>query len=229
MSPITWIHIAGGLAALASGTAAVAVRKGGSLHARFGTGFVAAMFVLGVTAAILEPLKSPPESPVGGIMVCYFVATAWMAARRHRGVPGRLEKFACAAVLAIGALIGLRGVELALAPLPPTQPPGPFALFALGAICLGAGLGDLRFVLRGTLSPTQRIRRHLWRMCFAFFIATGSFFLGQQKVLPQAWHGSPVLLVLAFAPFALMVFHLVRVRAARPLALPSRLSVPAEE
>ena len=145
-----------------------------------------------------------------------------MAARRHRGVPGRFEKFACAAVLAIGALIVLRGVELALAPLPPKQPPGPFALFALGAICLGAGLGDLRFVLRGTLSPTQRIRRHLWRMCFAFFIATGSFFLGQQKVLPQAWHGSPVLLVLAFAPFALMLFHLVRVRAARPMPSLSR-------
>ena len=222
MHPITWIHVAAGLVALATGTVAAAARKGGSLHARFGTGFVAAMAVLGVTAAILEPLKTPPESPVGGIMVCYFVATAWMAARRRRGVPGRFEKLACAAVLAIGALIVLRGVELALAPLPPKQPPGPFALFALGAICLAAGLGDLRFVLRGTLSPTQRIRRHLWRMCFAFFIATGSFFLGQQKVLPQAWHGSPVLLVLAFAPFALMLFHLARVRASRPMPSLSR-------
>jgi hypothetical protein len=229
MHAITWIHIAGGLVALASGTVAVAVRKGGSLHARFGTGFVVAMFVLGVTAAILEPLKTPPESPVGGVMVCYFVATAWMAARRHRGVAGRFEKLACAAVLAIGALIVLRGVELALAPVPPTRPPGPFELFALGAVCLGAGLGDLRWILRGALSPTQRIRRHLWRMCFAFFIATGSFFLGQQKVLPQALHGSPVLLVLAFAPFALMLFWLVRVRSPRSHALTPLPSLPLED
>ena len=50
-------------------------------------------------------------------------------------------------------------------------------------------------------------------MCFAFFIATGSFFLGQQDVLPAAVRGSPVLFVLAFAPFAVMAFWLVRVRA----------------
>jgi hypothetical protein len=49
-------------------------------------------------------------------------------------------------------------------------------------------------------------------MCFAFFIATGSFFLGQQKVMPKIVHGSPVLFVLAFAPFAVMLFWLIRVR-----------------
>jgi hypothetical protein len=57
-----------------------------------------------------------------------------------------------------------------------------------------------------------RISRHLWRMCFAFFIATGSFFLGQQDVLPEAVRGSPILFVLAFAPIALMLFWFVRVR-----------------
>jgi hypothetical protein len=49
-------------------------------------------------------------------------------------------------------------------------------------------------------------------MCFAFFIATGSFFLGQQKVMPVAVRDSPILFVLAFAPFAVMLFWLVRVR-----------------
>jgi len=88
-------------------------------------------------------------------------------------------------------------------------------MLATGGICLLAGVGDLRFILRGTASTTQRISRHLWRMCFAFFIATGSFFLGQQDVLPQALRGSPILLILAFAPFALMLFWLVLVRFAR--------------
>jgi hypothetical protein len=77
---------------------------------------------------------------------------------------------------------------------------------------------DLRFIVRGTLSASQRIARHLWRMCFAFFIATGSFFLGQQDVLPQALRGSPILLVLAFAPFALMLFWLARVRFSRRIS-----------
>ena len=52
-------------------------------------------------------------------------------------------------------------------------------------------------------------------MCFAFFIATGSFFLGQQDVLPSAVRGSPILFVLAFAPFAVMAFWLVRLRFAK--------------
>jgi hypothetical protein len=43
-------------------------------------------------------------------------------------------------------------------------------------------------------------------MCFAFFVATGSFFMGQQDVLPQVVRGSPVLFVLALAPIALMLF-----------------------
>jgi hypothetical protein len=99
-------------------------------------------------------------------------------------------------------------------------------VLVLGAICLGAGLGDLRFVLRGQLSPSQRIARHLWRMCFAFFIATGSFFLGQQDalqaVLPFAVRGSPLLFVLAFAPFAVMLAWLVRTRRSRKPLLSSQ-------
>jgi hypothetical protein len=55
-------------------------------------------------------------------------------------------------------------------------------------------------------------------MCFAFFIATGSFFLGQQDVLPRAVRGSPILFLLAFAPFAIMAFWLVRLRFGKALA-----------
>ena len=132
--------------------------------------------------------------------------------RRRDGTPGLFEKIACAIVLMIALAIIAGGFELALSPSPPSGPPGPFVLFALGGLCLLAGVADLRFILRGKLSATQRISRHLWRMCFAFFIATGSFFLGQQDVLPEAMRGSPFLFVLAFAPFALMFFWLVRIR-----------------
>jgi hypothetical protein len=133
-------------------------------------------------------------------------------------------------VLVIAALNIGHAFEIALAPTGQFPgPPGPVGLFVLGAICLLAGLGDLRFILRGKLSATQRISRHLWRMCFAFFIATGSFFLGQQDVLPQALRGSPVLFVLAFAPFALMLFWLARVRFSRSGQLKQYLSLHAED
>jgi len=204
---IMWIHIAGGLTALLAGTAAVAARKGGALHAKAGTWFFAAMLVLGVTASILEPFRSPvPGSPIGGLIVCYFVATSWVAARRRDGTTGRFEILACAGALGIGALMVWGGLKGA------TTPAGPGPVFAIAGVVLLAGLLDLNAILRAKLTTAQRIARHLWRMCFAFFIATGSFFLGQQDVLPAAVRGSPVLFVLAFAPFGVMAFWLVRVR-----------------
>jgi hypothetical protein len=91
-------------------------------------------------------------------------------------------------------------------------PVGSGPVFALACVCLLAGLLDLNAILRSSLTPSQRISRHLWRMCFAFFIATGSFFLGQQDVLPRAMRDSPALFLLAFAPFGVMAFWLVRLR-----------------
>ena len=211
-SSIMWIHIAGGVIALLSGTMAVAVRKGGAPHVKAGTWFFASMLVLGVTAAILEPYRPVPGSPVGGIMVCYFVATSWVAARRRDGTTGRFEIAACAAALVMAALMAWGGFT------GETTPAGPGPIFALGAICLLAGLLDLNAILRRKLKPAQRIARHLWRVCFAFFIATGSFVLGQQDALPEAVRGSPFLFVLAFAPFAVMAFWLVRVRFPKAIA-----------
>ena len=240
MNGLTWIHIAGGVVALGAGAVAVAARKGGREHVAAGIAFAASMLVLGVTASIIGPFASPPQSPVGGIMVCYFVATGWLAAHRRSGRPGTFEKIACAVVLVMAALIIVDGVQRTLAPSGQfTGPPAPGAILLLGGLCLVAGMGDLRYLMRGTLSATQRLSRHLWRMCFAFFIATGSFFLGQQDVLPEVVRGSPILFVLAFAPFAFMLFWLVRVRFSRVgppragLSMSGQLeqppSLPAEE
>lgn len=207
MNGIMGIHIAAGLIALISGAIAFGVRKGGAMHRSVGTWFFASMLVLGVTASILEPFRSPPGSPIGGIMVCYFVATAWVAARRRDGTTGKFEVIACTAALGLAALIfwdAFAGTG--------TTPAGRGPIFAFAGLCLIAGLLDLNAILRAKLTPAQRIARHLWRTCVAFFIATGSFFLGQQDALPTAVRGSPVLFVLAFAPFALMLFWLVRVR-----------------
>ena len=217
------MHIAGGLVALVSGAVAVASRKGGAMHASAGTWFFAAMLVLGVTASILEPFRSPPGSPVGGIMVCYFVATSWAAARRRDGTTGKFEIIACAAALGMAVLSAWGGFTGAA-----TTPAGRGPVFALGGICLLAGLLDLNAILRAKLTAAQRISRHLWRMCFAFFIATGSFFLGQQDVLPEPVRGTPILFVLAFSPFAVMLFWLVRLRLESAFAARSRRSVKAQ-
>jgi uncharacterized membrane protein len=75
-----------------------------------------------------------------------------------------------------------------------------------------AAAGDICMMVQGGLSGTKRLVRHLWRMCFGLFIATGSFFLGQQQVFPAALRGSILLVVLAIMPLILLVFWLFRVR-----------------
>lgn len=207
MNGLMAIHIAAGLVALPSGALAVGARKGSHLHRRAGTLFAASMLVLGLTAAILEPFRTPPGSPVAGLFVCYFIATSWVTARQGDGATGRFEIFAGAVALGTAALMVLGAIGGSS-----TTPVGAGPVFALAGLCLFAGIGDIRAYRLRRLTSGQRLSRHLWRMCLAFFIATGSFFLGQQDVLPAAVRGSPFLLVLAFAPFAVMVFWLARLR-----------------
>ena len=213
MNPLLIAHIAGGLIAILAGIAAVAARKGSRLHANAGTWFAVSMLLLGVTATILARMKAEPESGLGGILTCYFVATSWVTARRRDGTTGKFEIVACLLALGTGATIAWGGLMGAA-----TTPAGRGPVFAIAAICLLAGLLDLNVVLRGKMTAAQRLSRHLWRMCFAFFIATGSFFLGQQDVMPISVRGSPILFVLAFAPFAVMLFWLVRLRFAEAIA-----------
>ncbi len=223
MNMLMWVHIAGGSVAILAGTAAAAAPKGGLLHARAGTLFLGSMLLLGVTATLLARGQDEPNPGLGGMLTCYFVLTSWMAARRRNGRTGRFEIAACAAALGGAAAI----VAAALAGWA-TTPAGPGPIFASAAVCLAAGLLDLKVVLAGKLGYTQRVSRHLWRMCVAFFIATGSFFIGQQDVMPEAVRGSALLYALGLAPLALMLFWLVRIRLPRSAASFRRLLRPSE-
>ena len=53
-----------------------------------------------------------------------------------------------------------------------------------GVVSLVAGGLDARMLARG-VEGAHRIARHLWRMCYALWIATMSFFLGQPAVFPE--------------------------------------------
>jgi hypothetical protein len=85
----------------------------------------------------------------------------------------------------------------------------------LGTVCLLAAIGDLRMIREGGLRGTRRLARHLWRMCFGLFIATGSFFLGQMKFIPAPIRVVPLLFVLAIGPLVILVYWMWRVRLRR--------------
>jgi len=67
-------------------------------------------------------------------------------------------------------------------------------------------------LVRHGISGTQRIARHLWRMCFALFMASASIFLARQQLFPALLRKTGVRFLLSILPLILMIFWLLRVR-----------------
>jgi uncharacterized membrane protein len=214
---ILFLHIAGGTVGMLSGAVAIVARKGQHVHRLAGTVFFVSMLVMASVGAAASPFLPVPEmaNVFGGLMTFYLLGTGWMAVRRKVPGVGRFEFAGLAGALGLVAA-GLGFIAIARrgpSPLLANTPPQAFYVFVIiGTI---GALGDVNLILRGGLTGPSRIARHLWRMSAALTIATGSFFLGQQKVMPGWMHGSPWLFVPALAPLFAMAYWLVRVRIGR--------------
>ena len=91
----------------------------------------------------------------------------------------------------------------------------PVVYFMFGTVALLAAFGDLRVMRSWGTHGGFRIKRHLWRMCFALFIATASFFLGPSQRLPGFLRGSPLRPIPVLLVLAVMFFWLARVSFGR--------------
>jgi len=211
-SPILGFHILAGTLGMLSGFVAVFLRKGSRRHGLAGNVFVVSMLGLSASGVYLAIMKSQPGNILGGTLTFYLVATAWMTARRRDGEPGMFDWGALLVVSAVGACQLTLGTEAALSPtgLKYGYSPGPY--FFMGSVAVLAATGDVRMLVRRGISGTPRIARHLWRMCFALFIAAASIFLARQHVFPDLLRRTGVLIGLSFLPLALMIFWLVRIR-----------------
>ena len=201
-SSILIIHICGGVVGLLSGIAAVSFRKGSARHRLAGNIFFISMLTNGSTAALLGNV-------FGGAITFYLVTTGWLTARRREGETTIFDWGAFLVCLAMGIVIMIDGLRIVSGSIPP-KPGVPVGMtLFLGCVVLLAAAGDLRMLVRGGVFGRQRVARHLWRMCFGLFIATGSF-LAQRRVL--AFLGGPKIMLLAALPLLLIVFWLIRLR-----------------
>jgi hypothetical protein len=122
------------------------------------------------------------------------------------------------ALLVVGTATAVEltfGLEAAISPtgLKFGYSPGPY--FFLGSVALLATVGDIRMLVRGGISGTSLIARHLWRMCFALFIAAGSLFLARPHLFPVFMRKTGVFYMLSILPLIVMIFWLVRMRVRR--------------
>jgi uncharacterized membrane protein len=218
------IHYVAGLLALLAGFVALFARKGGHLHRRSGRVFVAAMVVmLGLAAVMALFVVDKHANGVGALLVIYLVVTSLLTVtRRVEDVRGLTTGLAAAAFA-----LGIWALALAVEGARAAQGDSPQGGLVIAAIGIGGSLGDLRMLRKGEIAGAQRLVRHLWRMLVALFVATGSFFLGQAKVLPAALQNFALLSIPVLVVIAMLVYWLVRMsrlktRAARvmPGSLP---------
>lgn len=218
-SGIVWlalaVHFAAGLVSITTGTIALSVTKGGQLHRQSGLVFTWAMVVLGLTAAGIGIYANRPGQVFGGLLAAYFVFSAMTTVKPSPGIGQRsnvalmVGAFTCGVAMLYGGMTEWLDPTVTVVGRPRVVPP-----LVAGTVILLAALGDLRAIQAGGLRGSRRLARHLWRMCFGLFIATGSFFLGQMSFIPGPVRMVPLLLVLAFAPILLLFYWmwLVRVR-----------------
>lgn len=207
------VHFSAGLVSIVAGTIALSAAKGGRLHKQSGLVFTWAMIVLGLFAAGIGVYENRPSQVFAGLVAAYLVFTAMTTVKPLAGIgkPINAVLMVAAFVYAVASLYG--GVTEYLDPTievvgrPRVVPP-----LVGGAVILLAAIGDLRAIRAGGLRGSRRLARHLWRMCFALFVATGSFFLGQMKFIPEAVRLVPLLLVLAFTPILFLFYWMWRVR-----------------
>jgi uncharacterized membrane protein len=215
------IHIAAGGLAIILGGIALFVAKGSRLHRRAGLFFVYAMLVMGTSGSILALHKSWTDANVmGGFMTVYFVVTALTTVRPVSAATRWIN--AAALVVAIGLAL----VDVSLGIVAFKSPRGAFSgvpffmLFFLASIFTLSAVGDVRQMQQGPLRGSPRLKRHLWRMCFALFIAAGSFFSIRARVaaILPAFFATPLMRTLPILTvFGAMFYWMWKLRGGRTI------------
>jgi uncharacterized membrane protein len=206
------LHVVGGVVGIVSGFVALYARKGRTLHRRSGMAFVYAMLSMSLSGTLLAVGRFETANVLAGLITAYLVVTAVTAVSTPSAIVRRLDRGAMLGALAFGfasvasaiVMFGGGRRERGLA----------VPLMVFGALALLSAAGDLRMIRAGGLRGAARLKRHLWRMCAALFVAAGSFFLGPVRRIPEPLR-HPAFRVLPFVVLVTMVFWLWRYRRTR--------------
>ena len=224
---LLFVHIFAAGTALAAGFLALYAEKGKWIHRRFGRAFAYAMMTMTVTAAIMAlAYRTNRVNVVAATITFYLVATGLLAVIRRVSDSRRLHAW----LLALGAAGTLRAWALGLMALGQPRhvldqiPAVGIFMFAIVGT-LGV-IGDVRVLRAGAIEGVARLRRHLWRMNYAMWIATTSFFFGQARHLPEWMRSSNLNDYIVFAVFATLVYWLVKLRPRRRALDARRATVP---
>jgi len=211
-----------GATALAFGFLSLYSEKGRWLHRRSGRVFAYAMLLMATTGALVSVAFRPNRSVlVSAVITFYLVATGLLTVIRKLRESPRLYDalfglgfFATMAAWGFGIqALGLPGRTLDQIPAT--------ALFMFATVGTLGVVGDARLLRAGGIEGMPRLRRHLWRMNYALWVATSSFFYGQARQLPDWFRAAKLNHALVLLVLLTLVYWLVKLRrrGPRPAAL----------
>lgn len=217
-------HIIAGMLALLFGYIALYTTKGATWHRKSGMLFVFAMVTLSLSGALMEALTKSLTSVnvVAGSLTFYFVLTALLTVRRPAHGSRWIDRAAVIVALIVSVLAFRAGFDLMGSGRPEAGPS-----FIFGIVGLLGAAGDVRVLRAGGLQEPRRIRRHLWRMCFAMWVAAASFFWGPPNRVPEVIRIPVLQAVAVLVPVVVMIYWLWQLR--RKQSLRGLVSVRAPE
>lgn len=206
------IHIVAGALALMCGYVALYASKGATLHRKSGMLFVYAMVTLSLSGALMEVLKAWAVSVnvVAGLMTFYFVTTGLLTVRHRTQESSWIDGAGVLLALTVSVLAFKAGLELSSRGRPEAAPS-----FIFGIVGMLAAAGDVRMMRARGIQGPRRIARHLWRMCFAMWVAAASFFWGPPGRVPEVIRIPALQAVAVLVPIVAMLYWLWRVRVRR--------------
>jgi hypothetical protein len=210
---LLFLHILAGGSALAAGFLALYSEKGRAVHRRFGRAFAYAMMVMTTSGALLALTFRPNRSnAIAATITFYLVATGLLTVIRTVKQAPRLydSLFGLGFIASVAAwgfgiyALGLPGGVLDHVPA--------FAVFMFAAVGTLGVIGDARLMRAGSIEGVPRLRRHLWRMNYAMWVATTSFFYGQARQLPQWFRDADLNDYIVLLVAGTLVYWLIRLR-----------------
>jgi len=219
------IHVVAGALGLLSGYVALAVAKGAPAHRKAGMLFVYVMVTMSITGAVVSAGRgiAPAINIPTALLTFYLVMTGMTAVGAPAGWSRRMDVaamwFGVATALVCAVFIvysiGQGGAAAGMA----------YPLVMFGAVAAAAANGDRRMIRDGALKGAPRLRRHLWRMCFALFVSSIAFYLGPDR-LPLVLRNPAFRAAGVLLPIAAIAYWRWKLRARRPMRDIVRIDVP---
>ena len=208
---LTFLHIGMGSVALVAGAGAMTFRKGSRWHRRAGSLFFVSMLIMSALGAYLAFVKPDMGTSLMGAFTFYLVASAWLTVIRRENEAGYWEIVAMLVALSLAGSALIFGLEASNAATGRKDGYPSTFYYIVGGIAACLAVLDFRVTCRRGIGGAQRLIRHLWRMGFALFIASGSLFLGQPDVFPEAVRSIAFRAVPVIVVIGLTIFWLIRV------------------